>query len=557
MPPARTTSPGLDDIGDWLKARRERLGWTQKQVVEAVERAGAQLSRGHLSNFESGAYAPSPALTVVLDLVLDGEGALIRLAEEVLEVRIESPMHPDFIGLARTLHEEMPRWAEDAEDAQEAADGAKAPTSPSPAAKRKREQRTGRSAPTIQGREAVESAVRDLLAIAASRSPRDGERIELSGSFKGLRGYPGRGGLPPSIREALRLALESGWKCRHYIQSPPPTGPEAAELVFVAAPLMPCPQYDPLLVARDKVPAVDDFLFIPGVAAVGFQASAATGGIDAAFVHESDGEQAYELLEKLHELKPYSFKFVERRVRQHDPFTPRLTRDELKHRRFLAEAARLTGPARLVVDRWPTSTIPPEDYVAMVERRRDAAARAAEAEEVRTKEGAPTTEVTEAEWDEMKEMQAARFEELRRHLRSGLPYQLIITPSALRLPSRNENNWTGLNLHERERHFEYVRTLLEDENFEIGVASDPWAHRIEKCRWELHDQMPGGEVRLETHFTPGLNKNEWEPGPPKECRVDLRITTPAAIGSFSSYFRQLWLKTEPLTPERLPRKGGS
>jgi hypothetical protein len=134
-----------------------------------------------------------------------------------------------------------------------------------------------------------------------------------------------------------------------------------------------------------------------------------------------------------------------------------------------------------------------------------------------------------------------------------LPYQIIITRENLRLPSVKENHWRALNLAERKRHFAYIAEMLRTyDNFQIGIAPDPLAQRIEKCRWEVHDEAPGAIVLLQTHYTPGLNTNGWSPGPQKERRVDLKLSAAAAVNSFRAYFQHVWLQTEPLTPKDLP-----
>ncbi len=516
-----------DSIDAWLKRHRQLRGLTQQQVVDAVLRAGASLSRGHYGNFEAGVHTPGPSIVGVLDLVLQGEGSLIELAERLSGTQLTTPLRADVIGLARTIHEDLPDWAEDASPP---AAGDDVPDS----TRAWWNEKAVGSAFVVEGRDEVKRVLHDLLSLVATRDPRDNESIEFAGALEGFRGGEGqRAGFPLRVRDVLRRAMERGWVCRHYIPVPPQVGPEATALVRVAAPLMPCEKYEPRLIDPEDVPAVGNLVLLPGVAAVELLSTGTAKSIDAAVVHKRD--EVAKLIEKrIRSIASLSGKpFVVRDVRTNDPLSPTLTADELSHRRFLASAAKINGPSRLVVDRWPTAMILQEDYVSVIERRRKAAKGQGEG------------------WGDMIVMQRDRFEAFRRHLESGLPYQVIITRENLRLPSEKENHWRALNLAERKRQRAYLAELLATyKNFEIGIAPDPLAQRIEKCRWEVHDGAPEGLVLLQTHYTPGFNTNDWSPGR-QERRVDLKITAAAAVNSFSAYFRHIWLQTELLTPKDL------
>ncbi len=187
------------------------------------------------------------------------------------------------------------------------------------------------------------------------------------------------------------------------------------------------------------------------------------------------------------------------------------------------DAVPVRGPARQLLEAWPTVSFHPELYAELVNRRMKLA-------------GSSEPEA----WAEMIKLHQERFRAFKENLADGYEFQLILPRTALSLPEAGTNG-EAVTFAERRKHFEFVLTeLLEKDNFQVGIAPDKWTERINSCRWSVNEPASGGGgvVSVQTFYTPPLDGFDVRQS--QKLRVDLKIEAPGAVRAFSSYFAHVW-----------------
>lgn len=500
-------------VASWLRSQRIKAGLSQQAVADAARELGANLSRSHLSNLELGVYPLAPQHVVVLDTILNGRGELISLVEDEWG-RTTAPLpQSDWVKLGESIHDFL------------GGDHAGPDLVDEHNTRLWWANQPDGDAVVVEGRAEVENLVHVLLSMAARDFvPRIKGPIEFTGMFEGFRDDDRHAGFPLSVRHALRSALERGWRCRHYIPVRPDDTDKAA-LVYVAAALMPCPNYTPLLVDPQVAPTLESFLVIPGLAAAQFIATGTARHVDAAIVYKGDHATRV-IQQRIRRIDALSKEFVLRRDRTVRK-GPDATEDELEQKKALAYAERIPGPSRHLLTRWPSVTIAPKLYAELIEAR---------------KQTASSTDC--AVWDEVTEYHSRRFDAFRENLGNGHPFQLILPESAFLLSGGDAENGE-LDREQRRRQFAFVlEELLPNDRFEVAIAPDKWAKRIEQCRWAVHERASGsgGVVSVQTFYTPPLDGFHVRQN--RELRVDLTIEAPGAVRAFSAYFAHIWKESD-------------
>lgn len=491
-------------LAEWIRDRRRSMRMTQEEVIKRVRKAGIVMSRGHLSNLETGAYPLRPDHVLALDRALEADGLLISRAERVWQRPINGLLPADLVEIGKSMYRLL------------VLDAASRPVD---LAKDGLDQwwrdRTKGDSFVVQGRDDVEAVMLDLLALAAKQPPSESaDPIALAGAFEGFRS--GRPGLPKPVRGGLRQVMERGHECRHYIPSDRDDLDETT-LVYIVAPLLACPRFKARMLDPKISATVENMLVIPGLAAVQFYATDSAKDIDAAVIHT--GLDARRVLERrISQLREVSSEFVTRYPRNLDDETRGLTDAEVSFRRRLAEISTIKGPARAVLAHFPTATNPPEVYRARLDRRKDD----------------PFYIADQSDVADIVTLQARRYQALREHLERGLPYQVVVPMEQFELPADDTVEW---HRSERKAQFEYLLELLaEFPSFELGFAAPVLEPGVKACQWEVRESQARSVVIVQASGTVGPPVD----GKPQLQPVDILITQPGCVKAFSSYFQDMW-----------------
>lgn len=495
-----------ETLVDWIRNRRRTLGLTQEEVVQAVRRSGIAMSRGHLSNLETGAYPLRAEHVIAFDRVLEADGWLMALAERVWGRPVRGLLPVDWANIGRSMYDLL-------------ANDAKNPVSiEQDDIELWWNERPPGDSIVVKGREQVEAAMFALIRLAAKQPlPQTLPPIALAGVFEGLRSG-NRPGLPKLVRESLRAVMERGRQCRHYIPSERDDLDETT-LVYIVAPLLACPRFDARILDRKVSPVVENMMVIPHLASVQFYATESARHIDAAVIH-TGAEPRRVLEDRMAQLDAMSSRFVARYPRQEvaseEDFE--LTEPELAFRRRLAEIATIRGPACAVLAHFPTATNPPAVYAERIDRRR----------KMSKNEFDPA-------WREIVDLQAERHFALRDQLERGFSYRVVVPEEQFDTPPEDSDEWTR---DERSALFDGLLALLEEyPTFEIGVASPRLAPGVAGCRWEVRQSQARSIVLVQSFATVGRRPPN---GDPDLQAVDILIEKPGPVRAFSNYFDDLW-----------------
>lgn len=531
--PATATSARLVEL---IVQRRKAANLTQQEAVRRLDRLGLAISRGHYASLERGRGLKADHV-VAFDHVFGAGGELISVAEEEWGYRLSSSFLGLWARLGEGIHEDWVELAETSEgsragdplpgDADEPS--ALNPASLSSAAFERLEEwlDSVQDGEVFEGRERMERAAFYLLSLS-TKDPHPELRppIEFSGAFEGFRKSGRRAGLPRSIRNAVRAAMEKGRECRHYIPAHP-DDPDSTTLVYVASPLIACPNFSARIVDVTRVPVVENLLVVPGRATMQFFATNSTSSIDAAVIYKrADARRVIE--ERVGQIASGSEAFrVQRYERRREI---EVTENELEFQGLLTGVAAIDGSCNVLAGEFPSATIPVKAYAAGIANRKKVAQSA-----------------TSPVWERMKDLHQQRVSFLRTQLKAGHRHRVIIAPDALKPPSdqtlRPEDDYTKvyLPLKAHRKHLENVLSLLDDHEgiFEVGIADEELSSRIPRCKWEVRDHGASGVLIVHTDYTPPLQSLLGRSAG-EIVQVDLKIEAPAVIRAFSAFFRGMW-----------------
>lgn len=536
MPPQASD---VQSAAEWIQAARKEAGLTQEEVVQRLRTVGLAISRGHFASLEHG-RGLKPDHVVALDHLFHAGGALIAVAESEWGQSISSSRLEAWARLGEGIHQD---WVELAESVSSDRRSARSPDrevfgagSPAGIGELQEWWSGVQDGDVVETPERIEAAVFYLLTLARDE-PRPELRhpIQFCGPFEGFRKAGRKAGLPHLVREAVRMAMEKGWECRHYIPMHP-EDVESTTLVYVASPLIACRRFHAMTVDLSRASVVENLLVIPGYATVQFFATGNARRIDAAVIHKRP-ETRRVIEERVKQIASVSEGFdVTRFERRHDA---EVTSNEVEFQRLLRGVDAKGGNCFVLAGDFPSSSIPPEAYAAGIRARRTAARRRGVLQ-------------SEDVWADMAKLQEGRTELLAEQLEHGLRHQIIITDEALKLSTSVErtpdDDYTKVYLPKTSliAHLKHVRNLMNEypDVFEVGIANPDLAARIMRCKWQVRDRGTGGTLVVHTDHTPQESRllpSEHQ----RSAQVDLKIESDAAVKAFTAFFREVWsTKTE-------------
>jgi transcriptional regulator with XRE-family HTH domain len=523
-------APPSSPTVDWVRARRKSLDLTQEDVVRRLDGIGLTISRGYFAALEQG-RGFKPDHVVALDYVLDGGGALIEVAEHEWGQPVRSSFLRHWARLGEGIHEDWVQLAASAtrpaEDPSQRADSATILDADEKAVGEL--EKWWESLPdgeVFKSTRRIERAVVYLLTLAAQRTePQLRPPIELSGAFEGFRTAGQRAGLPRLVRNALRDAMEKGWRCRHYVPMNP-DDVDATTLVYVALPLIACPNFTARTVDLSRVPVMENLLIIPGLATVQFFATTTTRDIDAAVIHKRPDTRGV-IAQRVKQIASATEHFYVQRYERSR--AAKVTENEAAFQRLLTDVAQLPGDCYVLAGELPSSTIPPVAYKRGVTER--------------SKKAHSTDDPI---WKTMRELQQERVDLLEAHLKNYRVRVIVTTEmlaertKAVRGPD-DDHTKVYLPLKGQIEHLEHVKKLMNDHRgkFEVGIADEDLAPRVKRLKWEVRDNGATGALVVHTDYTPPVT-NELGRTSSETAQVDLKVESPAAVKAFSSFFREMW-----------------